>query len=119
MLLSACGAALLTRLALAGVCLAKRLAAVERWARTGHVVRRCAVVAIGVATAYLAATLPDVFPSLAIPGVLDGRSVSGLMRPAPFGLETLMLMALAVHLLHVTVTSARERREPARVEAAG
>jgi hypothetical protein len=31
----------------------------------------------------------------------------------------LMLMALAVHLLRVTVSTARGRQEPARAEAAG
>ena len=75
--------------------------------------------AMGLAAAYLATRLPDLFPSLAIPGVLDGRGISGLVQRALFGLEMLMLMALTVRLLRLTVSSARERREPARAEAAG
>jgi hypothetical protein len=75
--------------------------------------------AMGLAAAYLATRLPDVFSSLAIPGVLDGRGISGLVQRALFGLEMLMLMALAVRLFRVAVGSVRERREPARVEAAG
>jgi len=113
------GASLFVSLPLAGVSLAKRLGADERWARTARVVRRMAMVAMGLAAAYLATRLPDLFPSLAIPGVLDGRGISGLVQRALFGLEMLMLMALAVRLLRVTVSSARERREPARAEAAG
>jgi hypothetical protein len=113
------GASLFVSLPLAGVSLAKRLGGDERWARTATVVRRMARVAMGLAAAYLATRLPDIFPSLAIPGVLDGRGISGLVQRALFGLEMLMLMALAVRLLRVVVSSARERREPARVEAAG
>jgi hypothetical protein len=113
------GASLFVSLPLAGVSLARRLGADERWARTARVVRRMAMVAMGLAAAYLATRLPDLFPSLAIPGVLDGRGISGLVQRALFGLEMLMLMALTVRLLRVTVSSARERREPARAEAAG
>jgi hypothetical protein len=113
------GASLFVSLPLAGLALAKRLAADVHWARVGRVVRRMAVVAMALAAAYLATRLPDVFPGLAIPGILDGRGVSGLVQRALFGLETLMLMALAVHLLRVTVSTARGRREPARTEATG
>ncbi|GAB3436615.1 hypothetical protein GCM10027436_15660 [Actinophytocola sediminis] len=49
--------------------------------------------------------------------MLDGRGVSGLVQRALFGLEMLMLMALVVRLLRVAVSSARENRQPARVEA--
>ncbi|MGH3877123.1 MAG: DUF998 domain-containing protein [Actinophytocola sp.] len=113
------GASLFVSLPLAGLSLARRLATDDRWARTARVVRRMAMVAMGLAAAYLATRLPDIFPSLAIPGVLDGRGFSGLVQRALFGLEMLMLMALAVRLLRVVVSSARERREPARVEVAG
>jgi hypothetical protein len=111
------GAALFVSLPLAGLALASRLAGDEKWARTAQIVRTMSMVAMGLAAAYLACRLPDVFPSLAIPGVLDGRGVSGLVQRALFGLEMLMLMALAVRLLRVTVSSARESRQPARVEA--
>lgn len=113
------GASLFVTLPLAGLTLARRLVSDPRWARAGQVVRRMAVVAVGLAAAYLATRLPDVFPGLAIPGILDGRGISGLVQRALFGLEMLMLMALAVHLLRVTVSAARGRREPARVEATG
>jgi len=111
------GASLFVSLPLAGLTLARRLADDHRWQRTALVVRRLAMVAMGLAAAYLACRLPDVFPSMAIPGVLDGRGVSGLVQRALFGLEMLMLMALAVRLLRVAVSSARESRQPARVEA--
>jgi hypothetical protein len=113
------GASLFVSLPLAGLALAKRLAIDIHWARVGRVVRRMSVVAMGLAAAYLATRLPDVFPGLAIPGILDGRGVSGLVQRALFGLEMLMLMALAVHLLRVTVSTARARQEPARAEATG
>lgn len=113
------GASLFVSLPLAGLSLAKQLATNVNWARTTRVVRRMAVVVMGLAAAYLATRLPDVFPGLAIPGILDGRGISGLVQRALFGIEMLMLMALAVHLLRVTVSTARERREPARAEAAG
>ncbi|OLF07282.1 hypothetical protein BLA60_29070 [Actinophytocola xinjiangensis] len=111
------GASLFVSLPLAGLTLARRLAGDPRWQRTARVVRRLAMVAMGLAAGYLACRLPDVFPSLAIPGVLDGRGVSGLVQRALFGLEMLILMALAVRLLRVAVSSARESRQPARVEA--
>lgn len=113
------GAALFVSLPLAGLALAKRLVTDVRWGRVAQVVRWMATVAMGLAAAYLATRLPDVFPGLAIPGILDGRGVSGLVQRALFGLETLMLMALAVHLLRTTVSAARGRREPARAEATG
>lgn len=113
------GASLFVSLPLAGLALAKRLAADVRWARVGLVVRRLAMVAMGLAAAYLATRLPDIFPGLAIPGILDGRGVSGLVQRALFGLEMLMLMALAVHLLRVTVSTARGRQETAGAEATG
>jgi len=113
------GASLFVSLPLAGLSLAKRLASNVSWALAAQVVRRMAMVAMGLAAAYLATRLPDVFPGLAIPGILDGRGISGLVQRALFGIEMLMLMALAVHLLRVTVSTARERREPARAEAAG
>jgi hypothetical protein len=113
------GASLFVSLPLAGLALAKRLAADVRWAHVGRVVRRLAMVAMGLAAAYLATRLPDVFPGLAIPGILDGRGVSGLVQRALFGLEMLMLMALAVHLLRVTVSTARGRQETAGAEATG
>lgn len=113
------GASLFVSLPLAGMALAKRLVAELHWSRVGLVVRRMAVVAMALAAAYLATRLPDIFPGLAIPGILDGRGVSGLVQRALFGLEMLMLMALAVHLLRVTVSTARGRREPARAEATG
>lgn len=111
------GASLFVSLPLAGLSLARRLAVDPRWRRTAHVVRRMAWVAMGLAAAYLASRLPDVFPSLAIPGVLDGRGISGLVQRALFGLEMLMLMALAVRLLRVALSTARDSRQPARVEA--
>jgi hypothetical protein len=113
------GATLFVSLPLAGLALAKRLVTDVRWARVGRVIRLMALVTMGLAAAYLATRLPDVFPSLAIPGILDGRGVSGLVQRVLFGLEMLMLMALAVHLLRVTVSTARERGEPARTEATG
>lgn len=111
------GASLFVSLPLAGLALARRLASDDRWRRTAQIVRRLAMVAMGLAAAYLACRLPDVFPGLTIPGVLDGRGVSGLVQRALFGLEMLMVMALAVRLLRVAVSSARESRLPARVEA--
>lgn len=113
------GASLFVSLPLAGLALAKRLAADPRWVHVGQVVRRLAMVAMGLAAAYLATRLPDIFPGLAIPGILDGRGVSGLVQRALFGLEMLMLMALAVHLLRVTVSTARGRQETAGAEATG
>jgi hypothetical protein len=113
------GASLFVSLPLAGMALAKRLVDDLRWTTVGRVVRRMAVVAMALAAAYLATRLPDIFPGLAMPGILDGRGVSGLVQRALFGLETLMLMALAVHLLRVTLSTARERGEPARAEATG
>jgi hypothetical protein len=113
------GASLFVSLPMAGLALAKRLVTDVRWVHAGRVVRRMAMVAMGLAAAYLATRLPDIFPGLAIPGILDGRGVSGLVQRALFGLEMLMLMALAVHLLRVTISTARERREPARAEATG
>ena len=111
------GASLFVSLPLAGVALAKRLGNDVRWARTARVVRRMATIAMCLAAAYLATRLPDIFPRLAIPGVLDGRGISGLVQRALFGLEMLILMALSVGLLRVAVSSVRERRLPARVEA--
>jgi Protein of unknown function (DUF998) len=113
------GAALFVSLPLAGLALAKRLMTDVRWARVGAVVRRLATVAMALAAAYLATRLPDVFPGLAVPGILDGRGVSGLVQRALFGLEMLMLMALAVHLLRVTVSTARGRQGPAGAEVTG
>lgn len=113
------GASLFVSLPLAGRALAKRLVEQVRWARVGHAVRRMAVVAMVLAATYLATRLPDVFPGLAIPGMLDGRGISGLVQRALFGLEMLMLMALAVHLLRVTISTARERGTTARAEVAG
>jgi hypothetical protein len=113
------GASLFVSLPLAGLALAKRLAKNVNWVRIARVVRRMAIVAMGLAAAYLATRLPDVFPGLAIPGILDGRGISGLVQRALFGIEMLMLMALAVHLLRVSVSRARGRREPAGAEAAG
>ena len=103
------GASLFVSLPLAGLALAKRLVTDVHWSRVARFVRRMSLVAM----------LPDVFPGLAIPGILDGRGVSGLVQRTLFGLETLMLMALAVHLLRTTVSTARGRREPARTEATG
>jgi Protein of unknown function (DUF998) len=111
------GASLFVSLPLAGLALARRLAGDHRWGRAARVVRWAAVGAMGLAAAYLASRLPDVFPSLAVPGVLDGRGISGLVQRALFGLEMLMLMALAVHVLRVAVSSTRESGQPARVEA--
>ena len=113
------GASLFVSLPLAGLALAKQLVTDVRWVRVARVVRWMATVAMGLAAVYLATRLPDVFPGLAIPGILDGRGVSGLVQRTLFGLETLMLMALAVHLLRITVSAARGRREPARAEATG
>ncbi len=113
------GASLFVSLPLAGLSLAKRLVEQVHWARVGRAVRRMAQVAMALAAAYLATRVADVFPGLAIPGMLDGRGISGLVQRALFGLEMLILMALAVHLLRVTVSTARERREPARAEVAG
>jgi hypothetical protein len=113
------GASLFVSLPMAGLALAKRLVTDVRWVHAGRVVRRMAMVAMGLAAAYLATRLPDIFPSLAIPGILDGRGVSGLVQRALFGLEMLMLMALAIHLLRVTVRTARGRQKPARAEATG
>jgi len=113
------GASLFVSLPLAALSLAKRLVAQVRWERVARAVRRMAVVAIALAATYLATRLPDVFPGLAIPGMLDGRGISGLVQRALFGVEMLMLMALAIHLLRVTLGVARERRTPARAEVAG
>lgn len=113
------GASLFVSLPLAGLALARRLVDTADWVRVARVVRRMSVVAMGLAAAYLATRLPDVFPGLAIPGILDGRGISGLVQRALFGIEMLMLMALAVHLLRVTVSTLRERRQPARAEATG
>jgi len=113
------GASLFLSLPLAGLSLAKRLVTRVHWARVGRAVRRMALATIVLAATYLATRLPDVFPGLAIPGMLDGRGISGLVQRTLFVLEMLMLMALAVHLLRVTVSTARERRMPARAEVAG
>jgi uncharacterized protein DUF998 len=113
------GASLFVSLPLAGLSLAKRLAARVHWARVGLAVRRMAVVAMALAATYLATRLPDVFPGLAIPGMLDGRGISGLVQRVLFALEMLMVMALAVHLLRVTVSTARERGVSARAEVTG
>lgn len=113
------GASLFVSLPLAGLALARQLVADPRWARVGGVVRRMAVVAMTLAAAYLATRLPDIVPGLAELGVLDGRGVSGLVQRALFGLELLMVMALAIHLLRVTVSTARGRRAPAGAEAPG
>lgn len=113
------GASLFVSLPLAGLSLAKRLVTRVHWARVGRAVRRMALATIVLAATYLATRLPDVFPGLAIPGMLDGRGISGLVQRTLFVLEMLMLMALAVHLLRVTVSTARERRMPARAEVAG
>lgn len=67
--------------------------------------------------ACLAIHVPATFRSLTIPGVLDGQGISERRRP--LGPEMLTLMALAARLLRAAVSSARERREQARVEAAG
>ncbi len=118
-------AALVVSLPLTGKSLAKRLVAQVRRARVGRAARRMAQVAMAMALAMaLAAAYPatrpaDVFPGPAIPGMLDGRSISGLGQRALSGLGMLILTALAVHLLRVTVSTARERREPARAEVAG
>lgn len=122
-------AALVVSLPLTGNSLAKRLVAQVRRARVGRAARRMAQVAMAMALAMtlamtLAAAYPatrpaDVFPGLAIPGMLDGRSISGLGQRALSGLGMLILTALAVHLLRVTVSTARERPEPARAEVAG
>ncbi len=112
------GASLFVSLPLAGLSLARRLAGDDRWLRTARVVRRMAMIVLGLAAAYLATRLPDVFPGLALPGVLDGRGISGLVQRALFGIEMLILMALAVRLLRVAVSAARERGKPARAEAA-
>jgi len=107
----------------AGLSLAKRLGGRAPWALVGRAVGRVALVttvlAVALAAAYLATRVPDVFPGLALPGMLDGRGISGLGQLALFVLEVLMLMALAVHLLRVTVSTARERTVPARAEVAG
>ncbi|MCA1655706.1 MAG: DUF998 domain-containing protein [Pseudonocardiaceae bacterium] len=113
------GASLFVSLPLAGLALAKRLATNAHWTRIARVVRRMAMAAMALAAAYLATRLPDIFPGSAIPGILDGRGISGLVQRALFGIEMLMVMALAVHLLRVTVGTVRERREPTRAEAAG
>jgi hypothetical protein len=113
------GASLFVSLPLAGLSLAKRLATDARWARVGHAVRRMAVAAMGLAAAYLATRLPDVFPDLLLPGILDGRGISGLVQRALFGLEMLMLMALAIHLLRTTLHKARDRHTAPQAEATG
>jgi Protein of unknown function (DUF998) len=113
------GASLFVSLPLAGLALARQLVTDVHWARVGRAVRWMATAAMGLAAAYLATRLPDIFPGLAIPGILDGRGVSGLVQRTLFGLETLMLMALAVHLLRVTVSRARGRQQPAGAEATG
>jgi hypothetical protein len=43
--------------------------------------------------------LPDLVPW--IPGMLDGRGISGLVQRVLFGLEAAMLFTLAVRLLRV------------------
>ena len=111
------GASLFVSLPLAGLSLARRLAGDDRWLRTARVVRRMALIVLGLAAAYLATRLPDLFPGLALPGMLDGRGISGLVQRALFGIEMLILMSLAVRLLRVAVSAARERGKPARAEA--
>lgn len=102
------GASLFVSLPLAARSLAKRLAAEVNWARTARVLRAMALAAMVLAAAYLATRLPDLLPGLALPGILDGRGVSGLVQRALFALELLMLIALAVRLLRVVAVTRRE-----------
>ena len=113
------GASLFVSLPLAGLALAKRLVEQVHWTRVGRAVRRMSIGAMALAATYLATRLADVFPGLAIPGMLDGRGISGLVQRVLFVLEMVMLMALAVQLLRVAVSEARARRSPARAEVAG
>lgn len=112
------GASLFVSLPLAGLSLARGLAEHPAWVRTARIVRRMALIAVGLAAAYLATRLPDAVPGLAVPGVLDGRGISGLVQRALFGLEMLILFALAVRLLRVSVSGARERSQRIEAEAA-
>ncbi|MFC4853267.1 hypothetical protein [Actinophytocola glycyrrhizae] len=77
------------------------------------------VLAAGPAATSPTTRLRHVFPGMAIPGMLDGRGVSGPVRRTLFVLEVPTMMALAVSLLRVTVGTARERGTPARAEVAG
>lgn len=60
-----------------------------------------------------------VFPGRAIPGMLDGRGVSGDEQRTMPGPAMPTLMVLAVRLVRVTAGMARGRRERARAEVAG
>jgi hypothetical protein len=60
-----------------------------------------------------------VFPGRAIPGMLDGRGVSGDGQRTPPGPAMPTVMVPAVRLVRVTAGMARGRRERARAEVAG
>ena len=60
-----------------------------------------------------------VFPGRAIPGMLDGRGVSGDGQRTPPGPAMPTLMVLAVRLVRVMAGMARGRAERARAEVAG
>lgn len=62
---------------------------------------------------------PGVFPGRAIPGILDGRGVSGDGQRTPPGPAMPTVMVPAVRLVRVTAGTARGRRERARAEVAG
>ena len=104
----AAGAALFVSLPLAGRALAEH----EQWARTARVLRWTAGAALALAAAYLATRLPDILP---IPGMLDGREISGLVQRVLFGLETFLLFTLAVRLLRIAVA----HPSPVRAEVPG
>ncbi|MBK1788923.1 DUF998 domain-containing protein [Prauserella sp. ASG 168] len=107
------GASLFAALPLAGIALARSLGAQPSWAGTARVVRGLALGGVVLALAYLAARLPDLLWWWQFPGVLDWRSVSGLIQRALFALELAMLLVLATRLLLVSWAAIRAARRPA------
>ncbi|TQJ04851.1 uncharacterized protein DUF998 [Amycolatopsis cihanbeyliensis] len=97
------GAALFAGLPLAGLCLARDLAARPEWEVTARTTRGLAIGGVAVALAYPIARLPDLLPWWHFPAVLDLRPVSGLVQRVLFGMEVLLLVVLAVRLLRISL----------------
>jgi len=85
----------------------------RRWVRPGP--REPGVAACG----QVGTRQPCVFPGRAIPGMLDGRGVSGDGQRTLPGPAMPTVMVPAVRLVRVMAGTARGRRERARAEVAG
>lgn len=101
------GASLFVTLPLACLAAATSLREQHGWAGTAALLRRLAIGAVVLASAYLVARLPDLVVWWQFPGVLDFRAVSGLVQRGLFALELAMLLALATRLLRVSWSAAR------------